>query len=314
MRQGMARRLFLLLTAFLALALGGCGETEEEQSEYYIYYLNQDMTKTVAVAYEPQAVNSDWMIEEFLYELFRETGGPGLVGIPESIKVERWYLDNSQLYLHFNSDYAKLDNVAEILCRAAVVKTLIQVDGVDGISFYVGDTPLTDTGGKPVGIMTAESFVENPGEQINAIQDMSVTLYFSNKKGTGLVQEVRDVHYSGNISTEKLVMEQLLKGPRTKGARSAIPSGTQLVSVSVLDGVGYVNLDEGFLNQDYEISEPVVIYSIVNSLAELPNVNKVQILVNGDSNRVYRDKFDLSALYERNLDYMDEGKGGSGGK
>ena len=97
-----------------------------------------------------------------------------------------------------------------------------------------------------------------------------------------------------------------MKGPKGDGARSAIPDGTKLVNVSVLDGVGFVNLNEGFLNQNYEIAEPVVIYSIVNSLAELPNVTKVQISVNGDNTIKYREKMDLSTMYERNLDYMDE--------
>ncbi|MEG1292235.1 MAG: GerMN domain-containing protein, partial [Lachnospiraceae bacterium] len=69
--------------------------------------------------------------------------------------------------------------------------------------------------------------------------------------------------------------------------------------------VCFVNLDAGFLNQNYEITEPVVIYSIVNSLVELPNINKVQISVNGDSSMVYREKYELSTMYERDLDYMD---------
>ena len=70
--------------------------------------------------------------------------------------------------------------------------------------------------------------------------------------------------------------------------------------------VGFVNLNEGFLNQNYEVAEPVVIYSIVNSLAELANINKVQISVNGDSQGVYREKLELNTVYERNLDYLDE--------
>ena len=59
------------------------------------------------------------------------------------------------------------------------------------------------------------------------------------------------------------------------------------------------------MNHNYEIAEPIVIYSIVNSLVELSNVNKVQIAVNGDSNKIYRDSYDLSVMYERNLDFMD---------
>ncbi len=154
--------------------------------------------------------------------------------------------------------------------------------------------------------MTDDSFVENPGEQINSIQSATLTLYFSNQEGNGLVAETQDIHYSSNISMEKLVMERLLLGPKGADAKSAIPEGTKLISVSVSDGVCFVSLDETFRNQDYNIEEPIVLYSIINSLSELSTVNKVQVSVGGDTSGVYRDKFALDELYERNLDYVLE--------
>lgn len=66
-----------------------------------------------------------------------------------------------------------------------------------------------------------------------------------------------------------------------------------------------MNFDEGFLNQNYEIQEAIVMYSIIDSLAELPTVNKVQIAVNGDTSGKYRDEFSFGTLYDRNLDYIE---------
>ncbi len=80
---------------------------------------------------------------------------------------------------------------------------MTQISGIDCVSFYVDEKPLTDVNGKMVGTMYAESFVENPGEQINTIQNTNLTLYFSNQAGDGLVKETRRVHYSSNISLEK---------------------------------------------------------------------------------------------------------------
>lgn len=292
---------------FLAVLFAGCGSRREEDSEYKVYYVNSEKTKTIAVDHEVLAEDRDGMVQEFLENLFRPTDNLDYRRpIPEGVRLDSWNLEKGQLYLYFNSAYLEMDNIEEVLCRAAIVRTLIQVEGVDCISFYVGDAPLVDDEGTPIGLMTEESFIENPGEQINSIQTANITLYFANDKGDALLQKVQEIHYSSNISLEKLVMEQLLKGPQDDEGRSAIPEGTKLVNVSVLDGVCFVNLDEGFLNQNYEITEPVVIYSIVNSLTELTNVNKVQISVNGDSNMVYREKLDLNTMYERNLDYMDE--------
>ncbi len=118
------------------------------------------------------------------------------------------------------------------------------------------------------------------------------------------MKETRKVHYSSNISLEKLIMEQLLVGPEISGAKSAIPTGTKLISVSLVDGVCYVSFDETFKNQDYSVNEAIVIYSIVDSLSELSSISKVQISVNGDTSGVYRDNFKLADMYDRNLDYV----------
>ena len=178
---------------------------------------------------------------------------------------------------------------------------MTQIPGVDCVSFYVADAPLTDIRGNIVGSMNQDSFIENPGEQINSIQCTTLKLYFANETGDGLVEETRsDVYYSSNVSMEKLIMEQLLEGPQTEGAKSAIPAGTKLINVSVVDGVCYVSLDENFKNQDYQVNEAVVIYSIVDSLTELSTISKVQISVNGDTSGTYRDNFKLSDMYDRN--------------
>lgn len=300
-------KLIALLCALALLMMGaaGCGQEQTEASDYYIYYLNKEKTKNLPEPYEPQADNDEGIISEMIVKLSQT---PNIVEyispITGELKILSWSLDNRQLQLNFSSEYTQVDSVTEVLCRAAIVRTLIQVGSVDSILFQVGDAPLMDANGTPVGLMTAESFIENPGEQINSIQTATITLYFSNADGTALVSEVQERHYNSNISLEKLVMEQLLQGPISGNGMSAIPSGTKLVGVSVLDGVCFVNLNEGFLNQNFEISEGVVIYSIVNSLAELPNVNKVQISVNGDTNITYREKFSLETVYERNLDYL----------
>ncbi|MFR4350737.1 MAG: GerMN domain-containing protein [Roseburia sp.] len=298
----------LVFVVVLLFAMAGCGG-EAEQSAYHIEYLNKEKSRIVEVAYDPKASDADGMIREFLAALSADADGVEYrKPIPNEVEVVNYSLDGVLLTLHFDEDYRKMNAVEEVLCRAAVVRTMIQIKGVECVAFYIGDAPLTDAKGNLVGSMYQDSFVENPGEQINSIQNATLTLYFSNGEGNGLVKEVRqDVYYSSNISVEKLIVEQLLEGPSVSGAKSAIPQGTKLVTVSVVDGVCYVSLDEGFRNQDYKVNEAIVIYSIVNSLTEVPTVSKVQIAVNGDTSGVYRDNYLLSEMYDRNLDYVESG-------
>lgn len=290
------------------LLLGGCGKDADAESDYYIYYMNKDKTKIVMQPYELKTdadASTEVLIEEMLDVLATDVDSVEYVKpIPKGVEVESFQLEGSQLSLYWNDSYSQMSVSDEVLCRAAVVKTMAQLPGVTCVSFYVGDAPLTNSKGALVGLMTAESFVENPGEQINAIQSTVLHLYFANETGDALVEEDREVQYSSNVSMEKLVVEHLIKGPETPGLKGTIPSGTNLINVSTTNGVCYVNFDEGFYNQNYEIQEAIVIYSIVNSLSELSNINKVQISVNGNSNGVYRDTFGLDKQYERKLDYV----------
>ncbi len=311
------RAVFLCLLLCLAAAgLAGCGKKSDGDREYQVYYLNKESTKIVPRSYEVTADESDReaVIQELIQQLSSDSGDAEYKQpISSDIKELEYTLEESLLTLYFSNEYGNMDRVEEVLTRAAIVRTMMQADGVDYLSFYVGNAPLSDKSGNPVGVMTNDSFVENPGEQINSIESAVLTLYFSNKKGKELVQETRNVHYSSNISMEKLVMEHLLEGPKSGRAVPAIPEGTKLMNVSVLDGVCYVSLDGSFLNQNYNVEEPVVIYSIVNSLSELPNISKVQISVKGDTSIVYRDEYPLDKLYERNLDYVEQQKKDKGG-
>ena len=259
----------------------------------------------VKVAYMPETKERDKLIKELLTVLWSDSGTVDYRRpVPNKVDLLGYSLDGAMLKLRLDEDYYDVNEVERALCCAAIVRTLVQVDGVDCVIFYVGDTQLTDAQGKLLGALNGESFVENPGAQINSIQNTTLTLYFANKTGDTLVAETREVHYSSNMSLEKLIVNQLLKGPDTAGLKSAIPSGTKMVSVSLVDGTCYVNLDSNFKHQDYTVKEPIVIYSIVNSLSELSTINSVQISINGDTSGVYRDSYRLSEIYLRNLDYV----------
>ncbi len=294
---------FVLLFSLFAV---GCGNTEEEVKGFSIYYLNIDKNKLAAMSYDLQSSGDDTQgaVHELLAAL---SGDSGDVEYKQSIPSGVTYsfsLEEDILTVDFDVAYQSLSVVEDVLCRAAIVKTVTQLDGVNGVLFLVDGASIADQSGNRIGVLTADDFVENPGEQINAIQEASLVLYFSNSTGDGLVKETRNVYYSSNISVEKLVMEQLIDGPTIENSLATIPSETKIINVSVVDGVCFVSLDEAFKNQNYEISENIVIYSIVNTLTELDSVSRVQISINGDTSGKYRDTFDMSTLYERNLDLL----------
>lgn len=204
--------------------------------------------------------------------------------IPQEVKVTDVRFKNSQLEVHFNQKYLKMNKSTEVLCRAAVVQTLVQIHGVSFVSFYVGEEPLKDGQGNPIGLMRAEDFVQNTGTSINSYQTTELNLYFANKEGTALNSvKKNNVHFNANTSIERLVVEQLMKGPSDGKTNPTIPKVTKLIGVSVKDGVCYVNFDGSFLTEGYNQKPEVPVYSIVNSIIENGTASKVQILVDGAS-------------------------------
>jgi len=299
------RKTGLLLLTILLLVLAGCSSKNNSHSGYALYYVNNDFTGIEQKNYTMKAKVPNDMVTELLNAL--QTNSDSInyqKAIPDNVSVTSSNLTDSQLSIYFDDSYLKMDSMKEVLCRAAIVKTMLQVPGIQSISFYVDGAPLTNEDGTIVGVMTNETFIENPGKEINNLPKTSISLYFANKAGDALVLQKESVHSSTNTSMEKLIVEHLIAGPSNDSLTGTIPTGTKLISVSLADGICYVNLDDGFLNQNYKIKEEIVIYSIVDSLSELPEVNKVQISVNGNSSMNYRDKLSLNTQFTRDLDYL----------
>lgn len=283
----------------LLLMVWGCGNDSKENG-YQVFYLNMDVTKIIPCSLEMEETEDGEALAMTLLEALQSEPDSSELRqtLSDNVSVKSCIINGYMLTVDFSSEYYSMNPTEEILVRAAIVRTLMQVEGISYVTFTVDAEPLIDTKGNIVGSMDADNFVENPGEQINSSLRTTLTLYFASEDGTQLVKETRVVHYSSNISLEKLVVEQLIEGPKTSGLQATIPSGTKLITITVVDGVCYVNLDETFRNQKSEVTEQAVLFSIVNSLSELPDVNKVQISVNGDTKGKCRFTYDLSTMYE----------------
>lgn len=294
----------VVLLFFPALLFFGCGGNNEKE-EYQVFYLNTDVTKLIPETVETENTGGEELIQELLEKMQTQPEDAGLrQTIPSGVKVLGVNTTAYQISVDFSEEYYEIETTEEILTRAAIAKTLLQVEDYPYVTFTVNGESLQMEDGMIVGAMSEDSFLENPGGQVNSSQKTTLTLYFSDKKGKKLVPEKREVHYSSNTSLEKLVMKQLIEGPKTDGLLATIPSGTKLITVTVVDQVCYVNLDEIFLNQNQAITEHVVLYSIVNSLTELEHVDKVQISVNGDTSGKVRYAYELAQMYEADSEVM----------
>ncbi len=298
----------LLAALLLAMGLAGCQKKEdlpqEGEKAYQIYYLNPGMTKLVAREYRTRTTDQELLIQELMDSLMNVPADLDVQGaLSEKVVYQGCRAEDIVLYLYFDNNYTSMKSYREILCRAALTRTLTQVDGIDYISIYSGDQPLLDTRGMPVGVLTAADFVDSLSD-VNAYEKTELTLYFTDEKGEQLFPEKREVIHNVNTSVEKVILEELISGPERSGLSPTLDPGTKLLNVSVNENVCYLNFDTSFMNNPLEVRDYIPIYSIVNSLSELSSVNRVQFTVNGVQDVKFRDSISLNTLFERNLDHI----------
>lgn len=284
-----------VLCLLLCLFLSACTD-KKMTPEMHIYYLNADGNALLQETYPLTTV------EGALEKL------KSYSVLPKGVELERWENQRGYLELYFNDAYAKVSKTTEVLIRAAYVQTLTQVDSVNFVSFYVDGEVLTDSSGNAIGMMRAEDFVQSTGSSMDSYHTTDLTLYFAGKDGKTLSRSKKsDVRYNVNTAIERLVVEQLLKGTASSDMQATVPKTTTILGVSVKEGICYVNLDSKFVSDSYDLNPEVVIYSIVNSIIANGNVTKVQILVDGANDVVYKNKLDLSKPLEWNANLL-EGK------
>lgn len=297
----MKRKIMLLAGCLcLSVMLASCGKrTDVGKEDPFIYCLNEDRTGLTKISYDFPEGNAEEAARAVLEELKEpaeeiEYTAP----IPKEVKVQGCRLRGSILDVDFNSAYLEMGALEEKLVRAAVVQSLVLIDGINAVSFTVDGEMLKDSTGFPVGLMNEDDFVENTGSSPTAYQTDTLTLYFADKEGDSLVPREVDVRYSSNVSREKLIVEKLMQGPSGGGAYPTINPDANLLSVTIKDGICYVNFDSTFLTGAYDVLPEVTVYSIVNSLVEGTEAQQVQITINGETDAKYMETVDLSQPLE----------------
>ena len=112
---------------------------------------------------------------------------------------------------------------------------------------------------------------------------LAVKLYFINKAGM-LQAENRTVTINNNQIVEG-VLDALKAGPKNGKLMSPLDEYTELKSYSIDHKECYVNFSSEFVESPIWLNQNknLIVWSIVNTLTELEQIEKVQILIDGKS-------------------------------
>jgi germination protein M len=134
-----------------------------------------------------------------------------------------------------------------------------------------------------------------------------IHLYFANEDNTKLKLEVRyipmaDAKQSASHLASVIVRE-LIKGPSAdSGYKATIPAGTTLrTPVTVNARTAVVDMSKEFKSKHPggKDAEKMTIYSIVNSLTELKDIQKVKFTIAGKQLKEYMGNYQFDAPFPR---------------
>lgn len=260
------------------------GDPEPENGEIKIYCTN---TAHDALHWENHKLESYYIsdiVEEIRDRLLAAPENKQYIkAIPDGVEILSCNIGiDGQLVIDFSAGYLDMDSITEALCRAAVVKTFCQVNSIKYVEFTIDGLPLTIKE-LPAGLMSADDFVDNSTGKAGFDQNVKVIVYLTDEEGKMLKESILKVYIDGTKPMEEIVLEELIAGPldTQPQLRNTLNTKTKIRSVRSYDGICYVDFSEEFMSKPLYVKDEVAVYSVVNTLCELPGVTKVKITVAG---------------------------------
>lgn len=121
-----------------------------------------------------------------------------------------------------------------------------------------------------------------------------VSLYFIDKETGEIYPEARliDIKDIINLPYEKLVT-LLIEGPKNEKLRSIIPQNTQILKTYTEGDCLIIDFSSEILqyNKEEKNEKENMIKTIVNTMTELTEINKVKFLINGNQNEEFNEEY-----------------------
>lgn len=133
-----------------------------------------------------------------------------------------------------------------------------------------------------------------PMEEITTKQtrQTAVSLYYNNKSTNELTAEERLIDVKELAQNpQMLLIEMLIQGPKSEELEKLIPEGTKINKIEIKNAVAFVDLSKEFVenHKTGAEEESKTIYSIVNTLTQLNEIESVKILIDGNENQGFTD-------------------------
>ena len=172
-----------------------------------------------------------------------------------------------------------------LLAKAAITETLFQLEDINSITITI-----VDEQGNTISqnLYLPGSFYFYDYAEKEHLNDVEVSLYLATAGGDKLYSESMVISLKNNTTIEEMIVEELAD-------RGAIPKDTEINSVSISQGICYLDLSEEFQDGVRGVKKEIVLYSLVNSITSISGIDKVHISIDGETIDKYGDTIDISS-------------------
>lgn len=280
----------LSMLCALLLLLSGCAVPGEHEEGWLVYFAaplpaaeTDEPVQGPAVLWEPRHLPQDADVLSGLVECL--LSGPVREGLrspfPDGVyQRSDPVLTDGVCQVDLSERYGGLSGVDLTIADYCIALTLLQVEGVEAVSILVEGEPISYRDHQ----LLRESDIILSSAEDEPVY-LSADLCFLREEG-GLAVERRELLIPSGSAPEEVLLQALLSGPETDGLSLPIPADTRLIDLWVNeDGICYVNFDAAFLSGSGAAPgrDRLLLYAIVNTLCQLPNVDAVFLLVEGES-------------------------------
>ena len=255
---------------------------DQTWAEFTVYYTDRQQRYLIShevsvnLATEPDVI-------AYLFQVMKtppESTGL-LSAIPAGSDLIDYWIDDELCTINLSGEFEyngwkKAE--AQRLSLLAVVNTLTQIDDIHQVEFQVDGNLLVQY--RLISITDSLEYDSSAiGPVRTGMSEFDATLYLSNSSEPYLTPLPTRLRQGSGMSEAELVLTAILDFSPHNGFYSPIPDATRMNTLSVRDGICYVDLSAAFLEGNADLTRAV--RSIVASICALDGINAVQITVDG---------------------------------
>ncbi len=273
----MKRLLLLLLVT--ALLLSACASGVGEIDSPFVFYYRADGngygTETGPLFAQTVSLNPEKVsLLELLSQYLATEPEPGASQpVPPTWVLQEARREGVAAVLVFAGEASLLSAVERSVLCTCLTRTLLQLPDVLRVSVLL-------PGSEEATVLTSSDILLwdsalNPQEEI--------ILYFPDESLRYLVRQRQTVSAMSPQDKAAHIVSQLLNAQAIGQEHSSIPQGTTLLSLRLENGLCTVDLSSQFVSHMPQsfVAARMAVYSIVNSLTELPEIHTVDLYVAG---------------------------------